>query len=504
MPASAPFPLTGIQLDALVAQLPDAVVVEDEHRRLHLANASFCLTFGIDAPPEALRGADCAAAAERVAGDFVDPAAFLAGIEAHLQARTPRSGERLALRDGRTLERDYIPVWADEVYRGHLWVYRDVTALAAAKNEVERSHAELERFVDLLSHELRSPLATAAIVAEQLRATRLDPGQAELVSTLQSAVDALTDVVDETHDRALVNLDEAAMALTFEPCRVGDAVRAVVAVERVHALRKGLAVDVYTDGVAGLEVWLDRGRFRMVVSNLVRNAIRYTDVGRVQVRVRAEAVDRPGHRLLDIRVIDSGVGIREADHAAIFEPYTRGRNAVAKGMGLGLFLSRHIAEAMGGSLELVRSTPRGSEFRLQVAVKDVRVDEAPALADARVLVVDDDPSMTRLLVHVLAQEGATGVAARSVEEALAALDGGSVDAALVDYSLGGGSSEALISALRRLGVPVVVLSGHDDPAIVARIETLDIHTRLRKPAPVGVLLTTLRVALQSPSRSPSG
>jgi signal transduction histidine kinase/ActR/RegA family two-component response regulator len=498
MPHSA-FRLSQIRLDALVAQLDAAVLVEDEHRRLHTANAAFCRTFGINAPPEALRGADCAAAAADVAGDFVDPEGFLSGIEAHLAARVPRSGERLVLQDGRTLERDYIPVWGDDVYRGHLWIYRDVSSLADAAREVERSHVELERFIDLLSHEMRSPLATATLAAEQLRGTSLDPQQSELVGMLQAAVDAMADVVGETYDRTLTRLDRAPMALSLASCRVEDAVHAVVAIERGEALRKGLSFDFQAVGTSGLDLWMDRGRFRMLVANLVRNAIRYTQVGGVQLYLTASPAASPGRYRIEVRVIDTGVGIREADQAGIFAPYARGRDALGDGHGLGLFLSRHITEAMGGSLQLMHSSPNGSEFRLCIEAAVATTADAATLGGARVLVVDDDPGMARLLLHILEKNCARGVAVTSVAEARAALAREPVDVALVDFSLAGESVEDLVTTLHGRGVPVVVLSGHDEPAIVARIAAMGVAARLLKPAVVELLVTSLRAAIGSGS-----
>ena len=102
-----------------------AVVVEDERRRIVLANEEFCRLFGVAAPPAALVGADCVEAAEGSKGLFADPLGSLGGIEKILRRRDPIAGEELA--DGRTIARDDIPVDVRGVPRGHLWVSRDVT-----------------------------------------------------------------------------------------------------------------------------------------------------------------------------------------------------------------------------------------------------------------------------------------------------------------------------------------------------------------------------------------
>jgi PAS domain S-box-containing protein len=134
------------QLSALIQNLQDAVLLENEDRELLLVNQAFCDLFNIPQPPEALAGADCAAAAEAAQSLFSDPTVLTERVEAILDAGRPVSAETLHLNDGRILERDYVPVDLDDETTGHLWKYRDVTEqrrLDARLQERERAYRRL-------------------------------------------------------------------------------------------------------------------------------------------------------------------------------------------------------------------------------------------------------------------------------------------------------------------------------------------------------------------------
>ena len=111
----------------LIANMKEGILVEDEHRKIILANQQFCNMFTIPVAPELLAGADCTNSAEQSKGMFLDPDGFVEGINLTLQKREPVSSVILPLQDGRTFMRDYMPLLIDGVYRGHYWKYTDIT-----------------------------------------------------------------------------------------------------------------------------------------------------------------------------------------------------------------------------------------------------------------------------------------------------------------------------------------------------------------------------------------
>lgn len=127
------------RLSTLLHNMQEAILVEDEHRRIQLVNEPFCKLFHIPVSPEALIGQDCSGAAEQSKHFFKDPApdVFVADIEQLLFRKRTVIADVLTMVTGKVLERDYLPIWLDNEYRGHLWLYRDVT--------------ERRRFMDQLS-----------------------------------------------------------------------------------------------------------------------------------------------------------------------------------------------------------------------------------------------------------------------------------------------------------------------------------------------------------------
>ena len=133
-PSDAPVPhaelrITSKRLSALLDNMRGGVLVENARRQVAYVNQAFCDLFGLEAPPEAVIGADCTAAAREMASAFADPSVLTTRVDAILDRGTPVSAEQCALADGRVLERDYVPIDLDGSM-GHLWLYRDVTERA--------------------------------------------------------------------------------------------------------------------------------------------------------------------------------------------------------------------------------------------------------------------------------------------------------------------------------------------------------------------------------------
>ncbi|WP_197480207.1 PAS domain S-box protein, partial [Anabaena sp. 4-3] len=134
---------TSSRLAALIENLQAGVLVEDETRKIALINQQFCHLFGIIVSSEALLGADCNQLVQQSKQIFINPDATLKRIEQILQEKRVVTAEEINLIDGRTLERDYIPVFVDQQYQGHLWQYRDITQRKLSEMALRESQARL-------------------------------------------------------------------------------------------------------------------------------------------------------------------------------------------------------------------------------------------------------------------------------------------------------------------------------------------------------------------------
>ncbi|PTM03312.1 MAG: hypothetical protein DA405_10785 [Bacteroidetes bacterium] len=141
-----------IRLNSLIQNMDVAILMEDEFRRVKYVNQTFCDLFGIPLKSEELIDADCSQAAEQSKHLFIDPEEFVSGVNTILKNRNKISSELLYFKDERVLERDYVPVFIGDEYRGHTWYYRDVTMQNLANmsiKESERKYREIIENIDL-------------------------------------------------------------------------------------------------------------------------------------------------------------------------------------------------------------------------------------------------------------------------------------------------------------------------------------------------------------------
>lgn len=129
---------TTTRLTMLIQTINAGVLVEDETRHISLINTSFCSMFGIPVAPDLLIGADCSQSAEQSKPMFHDPEGFISRIDTILNNRTIVTNEECQLMDGRVFERDYVPIFVDDGYKGHMWLYRDITFRKSNEAEMEK------------------------------------------------------------------------------------------------------------------------------------------------------------------------------------------------------------------------------------------------------------------------------------------------------------------------------------------------------------------------------
>jgi signal transduction histidine kinase len=234
----------------------------------------------------------------------------------------------------------------------------DESALRAELEELRGRMARRAEFVAAVAHDLRTPLASivGSVQTLQHRNAELSPEQrGQLVAVIGREADRLARLIGDVFDTARIETDS--FPYTFAAVDVGAVV--------TEAVESALAGGART--VSGLvepdlpEVRGDRDRLRQVLSNLIDNAVRFSPPeGEVEVRARAHG----GHVLVD--VTDHGDGIAPGDHELIFEQLGRVDGTGKPGTGLGLFISRAIAEAHGGTLTVVSARGAGATFTLAV------------------------------------------------------------------------------------------------------------------------------------------
>ena len=327
--------------------------------------------------------------------------------------------------------------------------------LAEAQADSERAMQARERLMAVMSHELRTPLNAVAGIAEALRAAperAPEPGHVEI---LGAASDDMRALVDDLLDLAAI--DAGGLRITRAPGDPEEEVRRAVAQHRVAAADKGLELTLDVQPGLPRHALIDRLRLRQAVTNLVSNAVKYTEAGWVRVRLAPA-----GPSQLRVDVEDSGPGIPAAARERIFDPFARmedGPGAKILGVGLGLPLARELARRMGGDLTLDDGGAGGARFTLTVAARPCAAPEArePRAIDLpaglSVLVVDDVATNRVVARLYLERLGARAEEAEDGRAALAALERSAFDVVLLDMRMPGMDGTQTLARIRAADAP---------------------------------------------------
>jgi PAS domain S-box-containing protein len=500
---------TTSRLSTLLERMGTGVLVEDQDRRVVLANEALCGIFRSEARPEDLVGLPVSRAVGLVVRPADGPDAVLARTDEVLRQRWPVTAEPLTLSDGRVLELDFQPVVDAGEELGALWVFRDVTArvrneqaLATARDEAIRASEARMQFLASMSHEIRTPMHGVLATIDLLRTTPLDAGQRELVDVVGDSAGALVTVINDILD--LQKVESGRIELVPEPCDIRSVVDGVVGLLGPQARQKGLTLTGSTSPEIPAGLLCDPVRLRQVLVNLVGNAVKFTSEGAVAVTVRAaQGAPEPGEVGLVVEVSDTGEGIPQDRLADVFDPFVQARPG-APGTGLGLAISARLVGLMGGTLS-VSSTPGvGSvfSFRLRLPLAPV-TDEAPLPADPGgiVLVADGSQASRSLLMRQLARLGVTARAVATGAELLASLRHGApfttvvVDLALPDLP-GTAVLEAIADHQRGAAAPlaVVALVSGVDPSTLDACRAHGLDAELTKPVDISALRAAVGTA----------
>lgn len=352
-----------------------------------------------------------------------------------------------------------------------------LAVLDAARRKAEfaeRLATEKGALVAELSHEIRNPLNGLLGMGRLLASSGLDARQRRFADLLHDAGAQLTRLLDDVLDWSRI---EAGFApLPNAPVHLASALAATFERHAELAAAKGLGFTLDVD--ASLVANATLARLVQILDNLLGNAIKFTAEGSVEVCVR---VDPANWGRVMIEVCDSGPGFTDAERAALFRPFERGKGErAAPGTGLGLAISRALAERMGGSLvaepskvcgaRLVLRLPREIQAANDADDKSVRTQSGPTearLDGLRVLMVEDDPIGSEVLEAQLRDWGADVSVEANAMDALIRLQGAAFDAILLDWDLPGMSGLELGKLLRAQhgssGPTLIAVTGRASP-----------------------------------------
>ncbi len=400
-------------------------------------------------------------------------------------------------------------------------IVRQLAELKDANSRVSAADRAKSEFLANMSHEIRTPMNGVMGMAELLAGTDLDAKQSMFTDVIVKSGAALLTIINDILDFS--KIDAGQMELDPAPFCLAEAIEDVATLVSSKVAEKDLELIVRVDPNLPASLVGDVGRIRQIVTNLMGNAVKFTEKGHVYVNVEgtAETGDNHGVAKLRISVEDTGIGIPKEKLDRVFDKFSQVDTSATRkheGTGLGLSIASSLVELMSGKIGANSDYGSGSTFWFEIDLpvhgeqthkKRIPMD----VSGSRILVVDDNEVNRSILCEQMSSWNFDGAAAMSGAEALAVLDAAVsqqivIDCVVMDYQMpdmnGGDTVKAMQANPQLADIPVIMLTSVDETNDGKAFSSLGVQGHLTKPTRSSLLLETIIQVLQNKKNRETG
>ena len=499
---------------ALLDNIPDHVYCKDRASRFLIVSRALATKFGLSDPAQAIGKTDFDFFSEEHARQaFEDEQRIITTGQPLLDLMEKETWEDGQVTWGLTTKTPLRNELGEII--GTCGITKDITQIKEAETQIKRAKESAEdadraksEFLAVMSHEIRTPMNGVLGFTNLLLDTPLNPEQREWLHTIHSSGETLLTLINDILDFS--KIESGHMEPEQHPVNVRRCVEEVVDLLWSKANEKKIELLQWFESDVPEWIISDGTRLRQVMVNLVGNAIKFTAHGEVEVRVAAEAPVEGQPPRLAITIRDTGEGIAPDRINRLFRAFSQADSSTTRrfgGTGLGLVISRSLAQLLGGNIELASTSAEGSCFRFTLQATpaeppadDTNADRLPPptvdLTGRRAVIVDDNEANRRILSRQLQRWGLVCEAFPEPALAIAYLrQEPKVDVALLDMMMPDMNGVELAGQIHGLDgharLPLILLSSVSREELRAFNPQLHFQQVLTKPVRQSALLDSL-------------